>query len=102
MVGKLSRGDAVLIYDRVGEWELISESLNSPHWVSSKYLCSNENCFKKQLTSVSTQIAPPKNYQINKNTQSTFGACPCGSGQFCYGPRGGRFCYTSGGNKSYR
>lgn len=27
--------------------------------------------------------------------------CPCGYG-YCYGPRGGRYCITSGGNKSYR
>lgn len=28
-------------------------------------------------------------------------SCDCGYG-YCYGPRGGRYCYTSGGNKSYR
>lgn len=28
--------------------------------------------------------------------------CRCGSGSFCYGPRGGRYCVTSGGNKSYQ
>ncbi len=28
--------------------------------------------------------------------------CRCGSGNYCYGPRGGRFCITSGGNKDYR
>lgn len=27
--------------------------------------------------------------------------CPCGSGQVCIGPRGGRYCITSGGNKRY-
>lgn len=29
------------------------------------------------------------------------GECPCGSGRICIGPRGGRFCITSGGNKEY-
>lgn len=28
--------------------------------------------------------------------------CPCGSGKLCTGPRGGQFCMTAGGNKSYR
>lgn len=28
-------------------------------------------------------------------------ACPCGSLQVCIGPRGGRYCITSGGNKRY-
>jgi hypothetical protein len=27
--------------------------------------------------------------------------CPCGSGKVCVGPRGGRYCITSGGNKRY-
>jgi hypothetical protein len=27
--------------------------------------------------------------------------CPCGSGRICVGPRGGRYCTTRGGNKSY-
>lgn len=29
------------------------------------------------------------------------GACPCSGGTVCIGPRGGRFCITSGGNKRY-
>jgi endonuclease YncB( thermonuclease family) len=28
-------------------------------------------------------------------------ACPCGSGQICTGPKGGRFCVTSEGTKRY-
>lgn len=28
-------------------------------------------------------------------------SCPCGY-SYCYGPRGGRYCITSSGNKSYR
>lgn len=29
------------------------------------------------------------------------GDCPCGSGNICVGPRGGRYCLTPSGNKSY-
>lgn len=29
------------------------------------------------------------------------GGCPCGTGAVCVGPRGGRYCITSGGNKRY-
>lgn len=28
--------------------------------------------------------------------------CRCGSGQFCTGPRGGVYCLTPGGSKSYK
>lgn len=30
------------------------------------------------------------------------GDCPCGGGALCVGPRGGEFCMTPSGNKSYR
>ncbi len=30
------------------------------------------------------------------------GDCPCGGGSLCVGPRGGEFCMTPSGNKSYR
>ncbi|HDL1261876.1 TPA: hypothetical protein ACU207_002140 [Mannheimia haemolytica] len=36
-----------------------------------------------------------------KKRYRNFSSCDCGYG-YCYGPRGGRYCYTSGGNKSYR
>lgn len=29
------------------------------------------------------------------------GACPCSGPNICVGPRGGRYCITSGGNKRY-
>lgn len=39
-----------------------------------------------------------------KSTKRTYqsGPCPCSTNQSCYGPRGGRYCFTSGGNKRYR
>ncbi|MHC5306989.1 YdcA family protein [Bartonella sp. LJL80] len=32
---------------------------------------------------------------------SVSGDCSCRSGRYCTGPRGGQFCYTDGGQKSY-
>lgn len=29
-------------------------------------------------------------------------ACPCGGGSLCTGPRGGQYCVTASGNKSYK
>lgn len=28
-------------------------------------------------------------------------SCPCSGSKLCVGPRGGRYCITSGGNKRY-
>ncbi len=33
---------------------------------------------------------------------SDSGSCSCSSGTFCTGPRGGVYCLTPSGNKSYR
>lgn len=32
---------------------------------------------------------------------ATSGECPCNGGKVCVGPRGGRYCITSSGNKRY-
>ncbi|TCA18755.1 hypothetical protein E0H68_03690 [Rhizobium leguminosarum bv. viciae] len=32
---------------------------------------------------------------------TTAGECSCRSGAYCTGPRGGRYCMTDSGNKSY-
>lgn len=32
---------------------------------------------------------------------TTDGDCPCNGGAVCVGPRGGRYCITSGGRKRY-
>jgi len=32
---------------------------------------------------------------------TTSGECPCNGGNVCVGPRGGRYCITSSGNKRY-
>lgn len=33
--------------------------------------------------------------------ETSSGSCPCSGSKVCVGPRGGRYCITSGGNKRY-
>ena len=33
--------------------------------------------------------------------ESSTGRCPCNGGPVCVGPRGGRYCITTGENKRY-
>lgn len=109
IVERLKRGDTVLIYDRKDNWERLSKEFDNPKWVLSKYLCTFENCFingklnlKNTTTNNSYSSTVIKSEPKTKNKNSYFNSCSCGSGSYCYGPRGGRYCYTSGGNKSYR
>lgn len=41
---------------------------------------------------------PPK----KRIKQRTYSSCSCSGFTSCYGPRGGRYCITSGGKKRYR
>lgn len=43
-----------------------------------------------------SSTAPSKNLSTSPSS-----GCPCGGGNVCVGPRGGRYCITSGGNKRY-
>lgn len=39
--------------------------------------------------------------QSSDGGSSRSGSCPCSGRHICTGPRGGRYCITSGGNKRY-
>lgn len=48
----------------------------------------------------SSRPTPPWDYRRGK-TPVTAPSCSCDSHQVCTGPRGGRYCITSGGSKRY-
>lgn len=87
-----------------------------PH--SKKQLQANTELYKAENAFVTNSISKPSaNYLDNepvkrsslkssrKNStklKSRYGSkCDCGSGNYCYGPRGGRYCFSSSGNKRY-
>lgn len=47
----------------------------------------------------SSRAAPPA--PSSRPVARSGSSCPCGTGSVCTGPRGGRYCMTSGGNKRY-
>lgn len=49
-----------------------------------------------------TRSARASRSRRHHQSQGLFGSgCPCSGPQVCIGPRGGRYCITSGGNKRY-
>lgn len=102
VAGSLKHGDAVEIHAEEGGWSRISADDQPARWVSSAYLCKQRNCsdipkWKPAPT------PPPASAPVRRTapTSSSYG-CPCSSSNNCTGPRGGRYCITSGGNKRYR
>lgn len=74
------------------------------------------SCFALVVSGIGADHADAKRYRSSHSTKrvkrsrglnfyptrgTTEGACPCNGGNVCVGPRGGRYCITSGGNKRY-
>lgn len=96
VTGKLSRGESVNVYERNGTWVRVSVDGAAPLWVSSSYLCSGVAC----ATVPAAHIRPTTQSRRSKH-KYVDDTCPCSGSRVCIGPRGGRFCITSGGNKRY-
>lgn len=131
VLSKLRRGADVVVFDTSGDWSRISEMNASPEWVSSSLLCDAVDCWKVAGRSNATGSArysgqagyaapPPRvattaKYSSGRKARGTTlgrgskrsrsydsgSGCPCSGRQVCIGPRGGRYCITSGGNKRY-
>ncbi|AUF98913.1 SH3 domain-containing protein [Pseudomonas sp. NPDC087612] len=97
VISSLKRGEKVRVYEQKEAWARISLDGQPQRWISYKNLCSGSNCF---ATSQPKRDRPAP--QPARSTSPEYGSsCPCSSGRVCIGPRGGRYCITSGGNKRY-
>ena len=117
VVAKLDRGQNVDVAERSGTWSRLS----SPDcWVLTRYLSddyvasssarpsslygpatsdsSSYGLSSPRSTRASTKKKPRSSKRRSSSSQS---GCPCSGSQVCIGPRGGRYCITSGGNKRY-
>lgn len=96
VVGKLAGGDTVTVYERQGGWVRVSPSEAEPRWVSAHRLCTGNGCYRPKSSSRGGARA-------RSRPRSDYGGshCPCSGNNVCIGPRGGRYCITSGGNKRY-
>lgn len=109
VIDTLERGDKVVVYAKEQGWVNISDDSSVPQWISGKFLCSTENCFQVNVqtarTAVNLSQATTQNHSSSRQASPAHtygGACPCSGSYRCTGPRGGKYCYTSSGNKSYR
>lgn len=103
VVSSLQRGGSVKVYEELAGWSRISPEGEASRWVSSGSLCDASNCWARRSTP-SAPSAPAALYTppVQRSAPSSYSSsCPCSSGSVCIGPRGGRYCITSGGNKRY-
>ena len=103
VVSTLKRATRVEVYETRGKWARISAAGQPEQWVSEPNLCAVSGCADSpdpaQLASSfhsARATVEPIRYRSDASE------CPCSGGNNCIGPRGGRYCITSGGNKRYR
>ncbi len=97
IISSLKRGEKVQVYEQKQEWARISLDGQPQRWLSYRNLCSASNCFAPPQPKRDRPAPQPARI----NTPEYGSSCPCSSGRICIGPRGGRYCITSGGNKRY-
>lgn len=99
----LRDGDPVKVVSRERNWtKVVQNSLT--FWVLTKHISSSARVrpskTRSTLVAKRTQRSIKKSRPLKRAANSS-GSCPCGSGRICTGPKGGRYCVTSGGNKRY-
>ncbi|ANS42377.1 SH3 domain-containing protein [Serratia inhibens] len=99
VITSLKRGQSITIYQERDNWAKITPGNQPSQWVSTKSLCHGEACYRKNRQALAPK-QPVYRPTPKRNVASDAG-CPCSSGRICIGPRGGRYCITSGGNKRY-
>lgn len=92
VLDRLSAGDELRLEETQRDWiRVVSNGKRG--WVASRHTCQGTGCWSRR--------APVRHAPVVRRN-SFGGSCPCSGSFNCTGPRGGRYCITSGGNKRYR
>jgi uncharacterized protein YgiM (DUF1202 family) len=85
VVSAIPQSTSVKIIERSGNWMRVRGPKGNV-WISSDHV---------------SRSRPPRRQRYIPPNRSYGGNCPCSGRNVCIGPRGGRYCITSGGNKRY-
>ncbi|WP_413716218.1 SH3 domain-containing protein [Sphingobium sp. B2D3D] len=127
IVAKLRQGQEVSVVEAGAGWSRLA---TPSCWVSSRFISTSfvaaasssaqrtrstaarssnrRSAGSYSLFNQSAKLSRPKKKRSASSTRRSTGSgvyggssCPCSGGTVCIGPRGGRYCITSGGNKRY-
>lgn len=98
IVGGLRQGQAVRVVEAQGDWLKVAQGA-ALFWIASSFV-SSDRPVQPLMTMPPTSRGQSGNPSRRRSGYSG-GGCPCSGRQVCIGPRGGRYCITSGGNKRY-
>jgi hypothetical protein len=121
IVSRLAPRSAVKVLDRRAIWSHVRPERGAVCWVASRLLVGSSMSYiapahvvsprrefsaRRATTTVHHRTAARLSKSTGRRSSTSArsygsGSCPCGGGGVCVGPRGGRYCITSGGNKRY-
>lgn len=109
VVQVLNRGQRVDALTFQSDWAKVAPDDASACWASSRYLATTPppSPLIGTVNVGRSKPAPRRQSRPATAPRSLSSAysgsgCPCSGYNNCFGPRGGRYCITSGGNKRYR
>lgn len=116
VIARFSQGMQVDVAETREGWSRVERRPTC--WVNSRYLVED-----RALGLIATRTTPQRpsarssergnvsqrsrsqgggsGARSSRPRQYAGGSCPCSGSNICIGPRGGRYCITSGGNKRY-
>lgn len=101
VVSRLNRGDELIIQERKGDWAKVVKA-GVTFWIATKYISDSFVAPGPVRRPAMLMQSATSNAKSKRNRRGGGGGmCPCSSRQVCIGPRGGRYCITSGGSKRY-
>lgn len=129
IIARIPAGSRVDVQQRSSSWALIDHKPRSC-WINSNYLAEETAAEANRISLDRTRVAGGQHHFSSKRigrpsrrssllsghiyraphhsrrarrapSYDAGGSCPCSGRNICVGPRGGRYCITSGGNKRY-
>lgn len=103
IVARLPRSSNVTVEREEGGWSQLRRTPSC--WVSSRYLVTDVQASyaapAPRAQSPRSRGGSGRPSQSPRSQGFSSSSCPCSGSSVCIGPRGGRYCITSGGNKRY-
>lgn len=109
IVRRLAIGEHIVPARRQGGWAEVRAN-GATCWVSTSLLSNaaphaavpaRHSASLDQLVAATPRRSRQSRPASTRSRAAGGGACPCSGRNVCVGPRGGRYCITSGGNKRY-
>ena len=112
-IERLSKGDPVTITGDQESWSKVLSASGNECWVPSEKIAgwggytstgtpSGKVSAKRGTAKRTSKPTPIRSTSAYRSPAPYYGSnCPCSGSRVCIGPRGGRYCITSGGNKRY-